>query len=70
MTGTQDRLIALIGCSYLADLIARARDGYLADAGLTDAERALLREFLTPRRTLDGRLVWPVGELAGEAADG
>jgi hypothetical protein len=36
---------------------------YLNDADLLPHERRLLRAFGTPRRALDGRLVWRLDEL-------
>lgn len=36
---------------------------YIRDDALGDVEREKLRELLTPRRALDGSLVWPVDEL-------
>jgi hypothetical protein len=40
---------------------------WLPDALLDDDQRALLRRFVTPRRGLDGGLLWPTSEL--EVAD-
>jgi hypothetical protein len=36
---------------------------WLNDQDLLPTERRLLRAFGTPRRGLDGQLVWPVDEL-------
>ena len=67
MCSTKDRLIQLVHDRYLIELAAKSCDGYLDDSGLTAGERSLLTEYLTPRSALDGRIVWPVGELQGAA---
>ena len=38
---------------------------WLDDAALLPRERRWLQQFLTPRRALDGRLVWPTAEAVG-----
>ena len=44
--------------------------GWLADDDMDIGTRRWLAEFLTPRRGLDGRLYWSVGELPREVHDG
>ena len=45
-------------------------DDFYVDADdLCAGDRAALREFLTPRRALDGRLVWPIHELRADHGD-
>lgn len=42
---------------------------YLDDAVLSDEERRTLAEHITPRRALDGRLVWPINELRADGKE-
>ncbi len=43
-------------------------DGLLPDEALSDEERVFLGEYLTPRRGLNGALLWPLDELDGGAS--
>ena len=36
---------------------------YIRDDEIDDEQREYLHEYVTPRRALDGSVVWPVGEL-------
>jgi hypothetical protein len=39
---------------------------WLPDTLLDDDQRAVLRRFITPRRDLDGDLLWPIHELQAQ----
>jgi hypothetical protein len=42
---------------------------YVRASELDDALRALIAPFVTPRRALDGELVWPIEEIDGAALE-